>query len=161
MALLWVQQALHGLTCAVGETSLVEFAHVELEANDGEHEDGEKEQQPDLQERDHGLHDGLEHHLQTWAEQRKQAGQEHSGQSRKRAAAWTEQPEPGWAGLRVLGQAWSNERSRGQRTELGPPSGGQTGSGGEAGRNSECLHGVELSVLEVGDKAQGSYGEVD
>lgn len=45
----------------------MEFAHVELEANDGKHEDGEEEKQPDLQERDHGLHYGLEHHLQTWA----------------------------------------------------------------------------------------------
>lgn len=53
-----------GLTCAVGETGLMEFAHIELEADDGEHEDGEEEQEPDLQQRDHGLHDGLENHLQ-------------------------------------------------------------------------------------------------
>lgn len=43
----------------------MELAHVELQADDGEHEDGEEEQQPDLQQRHHGLHDGLEHHLQT------------------------------------------------------------------------------------------------
>lgn len=55
------------LTCAVGETGLVEFAHVELEANDGKHEDGEEEKQPNLQQWNHGLHDGLEHHLQTWS----------------------------------------------------------------------------------------------
>lgn len=99
VVLLWVRQVPQGLTCAVGETSLVEFAHVELEANDGEHEDGEKEKQPNLQERDHGLHDGLEHHLQTWAEQVKQAGQAHSGQSREWTGVWAEQQEPGWAGL--------------------------------------------------------------
>lgn len=58
---------LPGLTCAVGETGLVEFAHVELETNDGEHEDGKEEEQADLEQWDHGLHDGLEHHLQTWA----------------------------------------------------------------------------------------------
>lgn len=46
----------------------MEFAHVELEADDGEHKDGEEEQQPDLQQRDHGLHDGLEHHLQAWSQ---------------------------------------------------------------------------------------------
>lgn len=63
---------LPSLTCAVGETGLVEFAHVELQANDGEHEDGKEEEQPNLQEWDHGLHDGLEHHLQTWAERAEQ-----------------------------------------------------------------------------------------
>lgn len=53
-----------GLTCAVGEAGLMEFAHIEFKADDGKHEDGKEEQQPDLQQRDHGLHDGLEYHLQ-------------------------------------------------------------------------------------------------
>lgn len=39
--------------------------------------------------------------------------------------AWAEQQEPGRAGLRVLGKVLSNEYPRGQRTELGPQSGGQ------------------------------------
>lgn len=37
---------------------------VELQANDGKHEDGKEEQEADLQERHHGLHDGLQHNLQ-------------------------------------------------------------------------------------------------
>lgn len=41
----------------------MEFAHVELQANDGKHEDGKEEQQANLQQRNHGLHDGFEHHL--------------------------------------------------------------------------------------------------
>lgn len=39
---------------------------VELQANDGKHEDGKEEQQADLEEGNHGLHDGLQHNLQTW-----------------------------------------------------------------------------------------------
>lgn len=76
------------------------------------------------------FHDGLEHHLKP--------GQQ--GKQGRSGGQWAEQEEGyggdrtarAWAGRgwRVLGQAWSNERSRGQRTELGPPSGGQTGSGG-------------------------------
>lgn len=63
------------LTCAVGEAGFMEFAHIELEADDGEHEDGKEEQQPDLQQRNHGLHDGLEHHLQAWNQSTAQGGQ--------------------------------------------------------------------------------------
>lgn len=44
----------------------MEFAHVELHPDDGEHDNGEEEEQADLQQRDHGLHDGLQHHLETW-----------------------------------------------------------------------------------------------
>lgn len=44
----------------------MELADVELEADDGKHENCEEEQQADLQQGDHGLHDGFEHHLQTW-----------------------------------------------------------------------------------------------
>lgn len=39
---------------------------VELQANDGKHEDGKEEQEADLQKRHHGLHDGLQHNLQAW-----------------------------------------------------------------------------------------------
>lgn len=53
----------------------MEFAHIELKADDGEHEDGKEEQQPDLQQRNHGLHDGFEHHLQAWNQRTAQGGQ--------------------------------------------------------------------------------------
>lgn len=39
---------------------------VELQANDSEHQDGEEEQEADLQQGHHGLHDGLQHDLQAW-----------------------------------------------------------------------------------------------
>lgn len=39
---------------------------VKLQANDGEHEDSEKEQQANLEERHHSLHDGFQHNLQAW-----------------------------------------------------------------------------------------------
>ena len=45
-----------------------ELAAVELQADDGEHEDGEEQQQADLQQRHHGLDDGLQHDLQAWSE---------------------------------------------------------------------------------------------
>lgn len=53
------------LTGVYLEAGHVEFAHVELHPDDGEHDDGEEEQQADLEQRDHGLHDGLQHHLET------------------------------------------------------------------------------------------------
>lgn len=97
--LIRVRGMLPGLTCAVGETGLVEFAHVELEANDGEHEDGKEEQQPDLQERNHGLHDGLEHHLQTWGQSRqRRAGQRAVGRAGRGVGVSTEQQAPGRQG---------------------------------------------------------------
>lgn len=55
----------------------MELSHVELQADDGEHEDGHEQQQADLQQGDHGLHNGLEHHLQAWrthAEERQVTG---------------------------------------------------------------------------------------
>ena len=48
----------------------MELSHVELQADDGEHEDGHEQQQADLQQGDHSLHNGLEHHLQAWRTQR-------------------------------------------------------------------------------------------
>ena len=44
----------------------MELSHVELQADDGEHEDGHEQQQANLQQGDHSLHNGLEHHLQAW-----------------------------------------------------------------------------------------------
>lgn len=41
----------------------VQSAAVELQADDGEHEDGEEKQQADLQQRNHGLHDGFQDDL--------------------------------------------------------------------------------------------------
>lgn len=38
---------------------------VELQPDDGEYDDGEQHQQPDLEQRRHGLDDGLQHDLQT------------------------------------------------------------------------------------------------
>lgn len=43
---------------------VVQLAAVELQADDGEHKDREEEQQADLQQRNHGLHDGFQDDLQ-------------------------------------------------------------------------------------------------
>lgn len=48
---------------------------VELQANDGKHEDGKKEQQADLEERHHGLHDGFQDNLQAWERREKGTAQ--------------------------------------------------------------------------------------
>lgn len=37
---------------------------VELQTDDGKHEDCKEQKQSDLKQRDHGLHDGLQHDLQ-------------------------------------------------------------------------------------------------
>ena len=39
---------------------------VELQTDDGEHEDGEEQKKAYLEQRDHRLHDGLQHNLQAW-----------------------------------------------------------------------------------------------
>lgn len=52
------------LTCLVGKAGFVELAHVKLQPDDGKHHDGEEEEQPNLQQGHHGLHDGLEDNLQ-------------------------------------------------------------------------------------------------
>lgn len=52
-------------TSVVSEAGTVELAHVEVQANDGKHEDGKEEQQANLQQRYHGFHDGLQDHLKT------------------------------------------------------------------------------------------------
>lgn len=58
------------------EAGGVEFAHVELHADDGKHDDGKEEQQPNLQQGNHGFHDGLQDHLQayTQGEQKRREG---------------------------------------------------------------------------------------
>lgn len=53
------------LTSVYPEAGGVELSHVKLHANDGEHDDGKEEQQANLEQRYHGLHDGLEDHLET------------------------------------------------------------------------------------------------
>lgn len=47
------------------EAGVVEFAIVELHTDDGEHDNGKEEQEANLQQRNHGFHYGLQHHLQT------------------------------------------------------------------------------------------------
>ena len=51
-----------------GVTSLVQSSRVELEADDGEDEDGEHDEEADLHQRGQRLQDGLQHNLQTWDE---------------------------------------------------------------------------------------------
>lgn len=43
---------------------MVKLPAVELQADDGKHEDGKEQEEADLEQRNHGLHDGLEHNLQ-------------------------------------------------------------------------------------------------
>lgn len=50
----------------VREARSVQLPTVEFQADDSEHQDGKEEQEADLQERHHGLHDGLQHDLQAW-----------------------------------------------------------------------------------------------
>lgn len=46
------------------QAGLVKFPAVELQANDGEHEDGKEQQKADLEQWNHGLYDRLENNLQ-------------------------------------------------------------------------------------------------
>ena len=55
----------------LGPAGLVQLAAVELQADDGEHEDGEEKQHADLEQRNHGLHDGLQDDLETWRRRRR------------------------------------------------------------------------------------------
>lgn len=43
---------------------MVELPAVELQTDDGEHKNGEEQEQTDLEQGHHGLHDGLQHDLQ-------------------------------------------------------------------------------------------------
>ena len=56
---------LQDLALTIFEAGAVEFSHVKLHPDDGEHEDGEEKQQADLKQRNHGFHYGLQHHLET------------------------------------------------------------------------------------------------
>lgn len=46
------------------QAGVVKLPAVELQTDDGKHEDGEEQQKADLEQRDHGLHDRLQHNLQ-------------------------------------------------------------------------------------------------
>lgn len=46
------------------QAGLVKLPAVELQTDDGKHEDGKEQKEADLEKRDHGLHDGLQHNLQ-------------------------------------------------------------------------------------------------
>lgn len=48
-----------GLTCIHFKAGEMKFAHVELNTDDGKHNDGEEKQQSNLKQGNHGLHNGL------------------------------------------------------------------------------------------------------
>ncbi len=45
------------------KTGSVHLSHEELEADDGINDDDEQNEQSDVQERNHGFNDGVQHHL--------------------------------------------------------------------------------------------------
>ena len=47
------------------EACAVELSHVEVQTDDGEHEDGKEQKKPDLEKRHHGFHDRFQNHLET------------------------------------------------------------------------------------------------
>ena len=63
----------------LGPAGLVQLPTVELQADDGEHEDGEEEQHADLEQGNHGLHDGLQDDLETWRRRGRQETNQHVG----------------------------------------------------------------------------------
>ena len=52
------------------QAGVMKLSAVELQANDGKHEDGEEQKQANLEQWDHGLHDGLQNYLQAWSRNR-------------------------------------------------------------------------------------------
>ena len=52
------------------QAGVMKLSAVELQTNDGKHEDGEEQEQANLEQRDHGLHNGLQHYLQAWSRDR-------------------------------------------------------------------------------------------
>lgn len=70
------------LTCLVGKAGFMEFAHVKLQPNDGKHHDGEEQEQPNLQQGHHGLHDGLEDNLQACGDTKTPQGGKENGEWR-------------------------------------------------------------------------------
>jgi len=61
----WRRRSAHTEDDVGRQAGLVKLPAVELQTDDGEHEDGEEQEEADLEQRDHGLHDGLQHNLQT------------------------------------------------------------------------------------------------
>ena len=54
------------LTCSICiKASCVEYARVELQADDGEYDNGEENEQRDLEQGSHGFQDRFQHHLKT------------------------------------------------------------------------------------------------
>lgn len=56
------------------ETGLVHAADEELEADDGVDDDDEEDEEGDVQQRHHGLHDGVEDDVETCGEKRRKEG---------------------------------------------------------------------------------------
>lgn len=61
----WGQGMSGSVTCGAGVARLVHPADEKLQANDGVDDDDKHDQHADVQERHHGLHDGVQHNLET------------------------------------------------------------------------------------------------
>ena len=57
---------------AIDEAGPVHLPHEHLEPNDGVDDDDEEDEEGDVEQRDHGHQDGVQHHLQTWGQGKKQ-----------------------------------------------------------------------------------------
>ena len=53
----------HALTCAGEEAGSVHFTNEELKADDGVDDDDKQDQQGDVEERNHGFNNGVQHNL--------------------------------------------------------------------------------------------------
>ena len=60
-----------GLTCDFVEAGFVEEPWEEFESDDGVDDDDEEDEEGDVEQRDHGHQDGVQHHLQTWGTKEK------------------------------------------------------------------------------------------
>lgn len=56
-------QSVHVCTCMVVNAGLVHLAHEELQADDGIDDDDEKDQQSNMEQRNHGFDYGVQHDL--------------------------------------------------------------------------------------------------
>lgn len=54
------------VTCSYVVAGLVHSSDEELQTNDGVDDDDKENQQSDVEQRDHRLHDGVQHDLETW-----------------------------------------------------------------------------------------------
>jgi hypothetical protein len=54
------------MSLSVIEAGAVHLAHEQLQADDGVDDDDEQDQQGDVEERNHGLDDGVQHNLKAW-----------------------------------------------------------------------------------------------